>query len=78
MRLNGDPARRLPGNLNVSFVGVEAFALLASTPQVAFSAGSACVSAAFEPSHVLQAMGLPPARVISVVRLGLGRGTTEA
>ena len=77
VEVNGDLDRRLPGNLNVSFEDIEAFALLASTPGVAFSAGSACVSAAFEPSHVLRAMGLSGPRIGSAVRLGLGRGTTE-
>jgi cysteine desulfurase len=76
--LNGDPAARLPGNLNVSFAGVRADALLTALHDVALSTGSACASARGEPSHVLRALGLPPERVRGALRFGLGRGTTEA
>ena len=75
---NGDPVRRLPGNLNVSFVGVRADALLSALRDVALSTGSACASARGEPSHVLRALGLAPERVRGALRFGLGRGTTEA
>ncbi len=75
---NGDPERRLPGNLNVSFAGVRADGLLASLRDVALSMGSACASARGEPSHVLRALGLPPERVQGALRFGLGRGTTES
>ncbi len=76
--LNGDPVRRLPGNLNVSFSGVRADGLLAALRDVALSTGSACASARGEPSHVLRALGLPPERIRGALRFGLGRGTTEA
>ena len=49
--------RRLAGNLNVSFRGVDADALLLSMPEIALSTGSACTSATVEPSHVLRAIG---------------------
>ncbi len=45
---------------------------------VAASGGSACSSGATEPSHVLAAMGLPPALARGLVRLSLGHGSTEA
>jgi cysteine desulfurase len=76
--LNGDPVRRLPGNLNVSFADARSDALLSALHDVALSAGSACASARGEPSHVLRALGLPPARIRGALRFGLGRGTTEA
>jgi cysteine desulfurase len=76
--MNGDPERRLPGNLNVSFAGVRADGLLVALRDVALSTGSACASARGEPSHVLRALGLPPERVQGALRFGLGRGTTEA
>jgi cysteine desulfurase len=76
--LNGDPVQRLPGNLNVSFAGVRADALLTALSDVALSTGSACASARGEPSHVLRALGIPPERVRGALRFGLGRGTTEA
>jgi cysteine desulfurase len=75
---NGDPVRRLPGNLNVSFAGVRADALLTALRDVALSTGSACASARGEPSHVLRALGLAPERIRGALRFGLGRGTTEA
>jgi cysteine desulfurase len=76
--LNGHPTRRLPGNLNVSIEGVEADALVAALRDVAISTGSACASAMPEPSHVLRALGLPDAAVRASIRIGLGRGTTDA
>jgi cysteine desulfurase len=75
--VNGSLERRLPGNLNMSFAGVSADALLTSLPDVALSTGSACSSAIAEPSHVLRAMGLGEEAVRSSVRFGLGRFTTE-
>jgi cysteine desulfurase len=76
VHVNG-PTRggRLPGNLNVSFDGVAADALIAALPDVALSSGSACSSARPEPSHVLAALGLPAERTRGAVRIGLGRGT---
>jgi cysteine desulfurase len=76
VHVNG-PARagRLPGNLNVSFDGVAADALIAALEDVALSSGSACSSARPEPSHVLAALGLPAERAHGAVRMGLGRGT---
>jgi len=75
---HGDLARRLPGNLNVSIEGVRTDALLPALPDVALSTGSACASARGEPSHVLRALGLPPERVASALRFGLGRGNDAA
>ena len=66
----------LPGNLNVSFDGIEADALIAGLPGLALSSGSACASAKAEVSHVLAACGFEPARVRGAVRFGLGRWTT--
>jgi cysteine desulfurase len=71
-------ARRLPANLNVSFEGVAADALIAQLEDVALSTGSACSSARPEPSHVLAALGLAKERIRGAVRIGLGRGTREA
>jgi cysteine desulfurase len=78
--LNGDPVRRLPNNVNLSFDGADSQSLVMGLDLqgVAASAGSACASGAMEPSHVLAALGLPPERALSAVRLTLGRPTTEA
>ena len=78
MRVNGDMDRRLPGNLNVSFPGVDAEALMRAVPYVAISTGSACTSATVEPSYVLRAMGVADDLARASVRFGLGRFTTEA
>jgi len=73
---NGHPSRRLPGNLHVSFDGVDADALVSELREVAVSTGSACSSATPEPSHVLLALGLPEARVRGGLRIGIGRFNT--
>ncbi len=75
--VNGTMEQRLPGNLNVSFAGVEADALLLSLPDVALSTGSACSSATVEPSHVLRAIGVSEELARASVRFGLGRFNTE-
>ena len=72
--VNGGWERRLPGNLNLSFEGLESAALLLFLDMagVAVSAASACSSGRAEPSHVLQALGLPEWRLKSAVRLSFG------
>jgi cysteine desulfurase len=75
--LNGHPSARLPGNLNVSFAGVESDALMARLPDIAVSSGSACTSATPEPSYVLRAIGLSDELAYGSIRFGVGRFTTE-
>jgi cysteine desulfurase len=70
---NGSRARRLPGNLNLSFAGVNAEQLLVALSDVALSTGSACASGSGEPSHVLEALGLPEPVARSSLRFGIGR-----
>lgn len=78
LTLNGHPQQRLPGNLNVSFAGVEGDALMNSMREIAVSSGSACTSADPQPSHVLRAMGVSDALTRASLRFGLGRfNTTE-
>ena len=68
---------RLPGNLNVSFPGVDGEALLVSLCEdIAVSSGAACTAA--EPSHVLKALGRSTELALASLRFGLGRWTTEA
>jgi len=74
--VNGSLEHRLPGNLNLSFAGVNAETLLMNLPEVALSTGSACSSALAEPSHVLRALGLTEDLAHSSVRFGLGRFNT--
>jgi cysteine desulfurase len=75
--VNGSLARRLPGNLNVSFEHVEGEALMIAMKDVAVSSGSACTSASLEPSYVLRAMGVPDDMAHASIRFGLGRFNTE-
>lgn len=74
---NGHPAERLPGNLNVSFAGVESEALLTGMGDVAVSSGAACTSASLEPSYVLRALGVSDELAQGSLRFGLGRFNTE-
>jgi len=75
---NGDPERRLPNTLNLTFHGVDGNALLASLPGLAVSSGSACTSADPSPSHVLLAMGRSKREAQASLRFSLGRPTTLA
>jgi cysteine desulfurase len=76
--LNGDPQRRLPGLINVSFDGVDGETLLMALDDVAVSSGSACTSASVEPSYVLSALGIPDDLAHASLRFTVGRYTTEA
>jgi cysteine desulfurase len=73
---NGHPVETLPGNLNLSFEGVDGEALLMNVRDVAVSSGSACSSAQPEPSHVLRAMGVPEHLARASLRFGLGKFNT--
>jgi len=74
MTVNGALDARLPGNLNVSFAGIDGEALLVSLDDIAVSSGAACTAA--EPSHVLVALGLSTDRALASLRFGIGRTTT--
>ena len=74
MTVNGALDARLPGNLNVSFEGIDGEALLVGLDDIAVSSGAACTAA--EPSHVLVALGLSTDRALASLRFGLGRATT--
>jgi cysteine desulfurase len=78
VRLNGHPTERLANTLNISVDRIDARAVLAATPDIAASTGSACHAGSLEPSAVLLAMGLSPARAGAALRLTLGRWTVEA
>jgi cysteine desulfurase len=76
-RVNVSVAERLPNTSSILFSGIEADALLANSPQLALSLGSACSSGAVGPSHVLKAIGLSDSEAYSTVRFSLGRFSTE-
>lgn len=77
-RLNGDREQRLPGNVNISFEGVEGEALLLTLDAngICASSGSACTSGSLDPSHVLLSLGLPAEVAHGSLRLSLSDETT--
>ena len=79
-RLNGDRERRLPGNCNVSILGIEGEFLLLALDQlgVMASSGSACTSGSLDPSHVLLSLGLCHEVAHGSLRLSISDETTEA
>jgi len=77
VRNGGEP--RLPNTSNIGFQGIEAEAalLLLDREGICASSGSACTTGSIEPSHVLQAMGVPAARSKGSLRFSLGIDNTE-
>src|SRR5579863_4183451 len=75
--LNGHLSERLPNTLNVSIADVIGEEVLAATPEIASSTGSACHEGSTEPSAVLMAMGLTRERALGALRLTLGRWSSE-
>jgi cysteine desulfurase len=75
--INGDMARRVPHNLNISFNFVEGESLIMGVKGLAVSSGSACTSASLEPSYVLRALGRSDELAHSSLRMTIGRFTTE-
>lgn len=78
-RLNGDRAKRLPGNVNLCFEGIEgeSLLLLLDLNGICGSSGSACTSGSLDPSHVLLAIGLPHEIAHGSLRLSLSDQNTE-
>ena len=77
--LNGDRTRRLPGNVNFCFEGIEgeSLLLLLDDKGICASSGSACTSGSLDPSHVLLALGRPHEIAHGSLRLTLSEETTE-
>jgi cysteine desulfurase len=79
VQLNGHPEKRLPNTSNISFKFVEGESLLINLDLkgVAISTGSACTSGSLEPSHVLQAMGIPHEIIHGSLRFSFSSLNTE-
>ena len=76
---NGDPDKRLPHNISLTFPGIDGKAIINSVSErIAISAGSACTTQTVEPSHVLLALGMDVEDAHSSIRIGLGRFNTKA
>ena len=76
--VNGSVEARIAGNLNLTFPGASAADLMARAPELCVSTGSACSSAAVEPSYVLRALGLSDDAAARTLRIGIGRFTSPA
>lgn len=78
-RLNGHPYKRLPGNVNFSFEGIDATALLVllEEEEICASAGSACNTGQTRISHVIEAIRVPEEYAAGSVRFTMGRETTK-
>ena len=77
VKVNGSMEKRLAGNLNMSFQGMNNEAIIAAVPEIAISSGAACTTSTMEPSHVLLALGLSKDEAYSSLRFGIGRFNTE-
>ncbi len=80
VRLNGDPASRLPNTTSIAFKYVEgeAILLMLDAHGICANSGSACTSGSLEPSHVLRAMGVPFTYAHGSIRFSLSRFNTDA
>ena len=78
-RLNGDAVKRLPGNFNMCFEGIEGESLLLKLDfaGICASSGSACTSGSLDPSHVLLAIGLPHEIAHGSLRISVSDQNTE-
>jgi cysteine desulfurase len=74
--LNGDREARIPGNINLSFAGIEGESMMMAVKELAISSGSACTSASLETSYVLKAIGVDADLAHTSIRFGIGRFTT--
>ena len=80
VKINGTMEKRLPGNSNISFKGIDAGGLLLELDKkgICASSGSACTSGNAEPSHVLTAIGLEPEYIQGALRITIGEFNTKA
>ncbi len=79
VKINGDMINRLPGNVNISFEGVDAEGLLLNLDfkKICASSGSACSAGSLEPSRVLLAIGLEKEMAKSSLRVTIGKYNTK-
>ncbi len=78
-RLNGDRTKRLPNNVNFSFLYIEGESMLIMLDMkgICASSGSACTSGSLDPSHVLLAIGLKHEEAHGSLRLTLSEENTK-
>ena len=78
-RLNGDPNKRIPNNVNITFLNVEGEAILLYLDKfgICASTGSACTSRSLDPSHVILALDLPYEAAHGSIRFSLSKYTSK-
>ena len=79
IKINGHRDKRLPGNANISFAGIEGEELLLKLDEkgICASTGSACSSGSPNPSHVLLAIGLEKEMAFGSLRITIGEENTK-
>ena len=79
IKINGDLEKRLPGNINVTFLGKDSLEILLKLDEfgICASAGSACSTGDSLPSHVLTAIGLNAEEASGTIRFSLGKENTK-
>jgi cysteine desulfurase len=77
--LNGDKDKRLPNNVNITFLNIEGEAVLLKLDKegICASSGSACTSKSLDPSHVILALGRPYEAAHGSIRFSLSKDTTK-
>ena len=78
IKINGDMEKRMPGNANISFSGIDGSKLLAELDKkgICVSSGSACSAGLLNPSHVLLSIGLSNNLARSALRVTFGKNNT--
>ena len=78
-RINGHATKRLPGNANFTFEGIDGTSLvvLMDNDDICISAGSACSAGSEDPSHVISAIGVPKDKVFGTIRITLCSENTK-
>jgi len=77
LSINGSVEHGLPNILNIRFAGMKAETVMKQLPDLAISAGSACLSKGVEPSYVLRALGQTNEEASGAVRFSFGRFTLK-
>lgn len=78
IRINGDMEKRMPGNANISFSGIDGSKLLMELDKkgICASSGSACSAGLLNPSHVLLSIGVPNNLAKGALRVTFGKNNT--